>query len=152
MLSYPSVCFLLVAICSSVRVRSQLHGVEGDGHILDSANGFRMKRSMIAIGNAALKALLDGATFLHRNGLDKIYSKPGGAAKATRDFERTNEAKRVFQLPLTGQLFVSKVGKVGDKTLILRDNISTGGAELMITPVSNQVDPLIYNVIIKYKD
>ena len=59
-------------------------------------------------GNAALKTLLKGAKFLFSDGLNNVYQKSGGYAKALDDFNSVNTAKRVrnFPYPSKGNLYV----------------------------------------------
>ena len=46
-----------------------------------------------------MQILLKGAKFVYSNGLDSVFLKPGGYAKAIEDFNSLNIRQTKFRLP-----------------------------------------------------
>ena len=61
----------------------------------------------LSVKDKALKYLLKEADFLYSNGLNNVYTKPGGYQRALDDFTKFNEAKRITKLSVPGGFHVS---------------------------------------------
>lgn len=122
-----SACILLVGMYNChpfvVGNTQQLEG--------ELADGKKIKRSAVTVGDTAVKYLLKEAKFLSNAGLSRVYVKPGGYSKALSDFSKVNTGN-VVKLPVDG-FYALMMGKVGNRQLFLRqDSPDTGYSALTI--------------------
>lgn len=118
------------------------------------ADGKKIKRSSITVGDKAVQYLLKEAKFLSNAGLSRVYTKPGGYSKALADFTEVNTAKDVLKQPVPGAFYAQSLGRAGNRQLYLMPaSPDTGYSTLTIHLVpqlggKSNIDSLLSQVII----
>ena len=53
-----------------------------------------------------MQILLQGTKRIYSDGLNVVFLKPGGRAKALEDFDRVNTARRIKDVPSADKIYV----------------------------------------------